>query len=515
MELTAALLAGLAEEADSALSGRELRTVVDAPGGGHLFLFGEPGGDRIVARLLVVSEPKRARAHLVPSRPPPLAPPPESAFVRDALPILRGLRLRRVAAAHADRLVHIEFEARDAPAGALPTAVVAELFGAAPNVLLVDPTGVIRALKHSRAGKRPAGVGARWIAPPALTAGTPETEAGPPLGAGDAAPQGDFARAAPLSAAVDARFHPRDLAAEREARIARVRERLGAEAKRLRTACRHLQEDVDRGAEAARARELGDCLAARFRDLAAGLASIEVEDLYRGGTVAISLDPALAPEANLQRWYRTAHRLERGAAIAGERLAAATRRLADVDAAHAALCGAADETALEAALAAAARLLPGAARPAAARREKAAPAPRESPGVRSFRLPSGLEVLVGRTNRDNDHLTTRIARGNDVWLHVQGAAGSHVVIRLPSGKTASLDDLLDAGALAIHFSKRRGLDRCEVTWTLKKHVRKSRGMAPGAVLVERHKSLLLGDAAARARRLLQSAPDDGSPPAPA
>ena len=91
------------------------------------------------------------------------------------------------------------------------------------------------------------------------------------------------------------------------------------------------------------------------------------------------------------------------------------------------------------------------------------------------------------------HAWDEIAKGNDIWMHVHGFAGSHVVIRLLRGKTASLDDLTSAAALAVHYSKRRGHGRCEVSYTPRKYVRKGRRMAPGAVTLDRFKVLTLQD----------------------
>mgnify|MGYP002148869586 FL=1 len=97
----------------------------------------------------------------------------------------------------------------------------------------------------------------------------------------------------------------------------------------------------------------------------------------------------------------------------------------------------------------------------------------------------------------------RIANGNDLWLHVGGGRpGSHVVVRLPKQKTASLETLLDAATLAVHFSKARGEPRLEVVYTLKKHVRKPKGLPAGAVVPSQTKTIVVLHDEARLRRLL-------------
>jgi predicted ribosome quality control (RQC) complex YloA/Tae2 family protein len=150
-----------------------------------------------------------------------------------------------------------------------------------------------------------------------------------------------------------------------------------------------------------------------------------------------------------------------------------------------------------------------------ARRTPAAPALKAridrdaADNVRRFTRAEGLQILVGRDNKQNDRLTLRIANGNDVWMHVGGGRhGSHVVVRLPKGRTASLETLLDAGTLAVHFSKARSERLVEVVYTQAKHVRKPKGLPAGAVVPQHTRSLRIRLEDDRLRRLLDSAGDD-------
>jgi predicted ribosome quality control (RQC) complex YloA/Tae2 family protein len=67
-----------------------------------------------------------------------------------------------------------------------------------------------------------------------------------------------------------------------------------------------------------------------------------------------------------------------------------------------------------------------------------------------------------------------------------------------------LETLLDAGTLAVHFSKARGAGRCEVTYTHAKNVRKPKGLPPGRVTVAHAKTLVVDADAARLKRLLNT-----------
>ena len=70
---------------------------------------------------------------------------------------------------------------------------------------------------------------------------------------------------------------------------------------------------------------------------------------------------------------------------------------------------------------------------------------------RSFFDRDGVEIRVGRSGKDNDDLSFRHSRGNDVWLHVRGRPGAHVVIVRP-GPAPSPELLVRAAQLALKYS---------------------------------------------------------------
>ncbi|NDG84420.1 MAG: DUF814 domain-containing protein [Proteobacteria bacterium] len=91
---------------------------------------------------------------------------------------------------------------------------------------------------------------------------------------------------------------------------------------------------------------------------------------------------------------------------------------------------------------------------------------------RKYLSKEGLTILAGRNLTENLELTFKIARGNDLWLHVKGRPGSHTVILLPPGRSASLDTLLDAAHLCILHSGGKDWGKTEVDYTFRKHVKR-------------------------------------------
>ena len=102
----------------------------------------------------------------------------------------------------------------------------------------------------------------------------------------------------------------------------------------------------------------------------------------------------------------------------------------------------------------------------------------------------GFEVLVGRGDEANDHLTFDVAEPQDLWLHVAGGtAGSHVVIRNPEGAVVPPDVVERAAAAAAWYSKARAAARVEVHVCRAGDVSKPRGAPAGMVQLARWKSI--------------------------
>jgi predicted ribosome quality control (RQC) complex YloA/Tae2 family protein len=107
-----------------------------------------------------------------------------------------------------------------------------------------------------------------------------------------------------------------------------------------------------------------------------------------------------------------------------------------------------------------------------------------------YRTSGGLEVLVGRNSKENDLLTHRIARSQDLWFHVQGFPGSHVILRYPN-KEIQFADILDAASIAAWFSKARGSTSIAVDYVMKKNVWRPKGAKSGQVYFSHQKTVIV------------------------
>ena len=98
-----------------------------------------------------------------------------------------------------------------------------------------------------------------------------------------------------------------------------------------------------------------------------------------------------------------------------------------------------------------------------------------------YRSTQGFEILVGRSNLQNDMLTTKTARKGDMWLHVQKLHGSHVIIRC-EGAEPDEQTLREAASLAALHSQASNGGKVPVDYTRVKYVKKPAGALPGMVV---------------------------------
>lgn len=99
----------------------------------------------------------------------------------------------------------------------------------------------------------------------------------------------------------------------------------------------------------------------------------------------------------------------------------------------------------------------------------------------------GYEIYVGRNNRQNDIVTTKMGKSYDVWLHVKNMPGSHVLIK--NKGTDVPDSVIEkAAGLAAYYSGARESAMVQVDYTNIKNVKKPSGSMPGKVIYERYKT---------------------------
>jgi predicted ribosome quality control (RQC) complex YloA/Tae2 family protein len=256
---------------------------------------------------------------------------------------------------------------------------------------------------------------------------------------------------------------------------------------RVKGALEKLRAKEAEFADAERLREYGDIILANTGKIRTGDEWLSAENFYApapGGEfplVEIALDPRKSPGGNAEAWYGQYRKAKQGLLEVQAEIRRGEEELAALEAGLARLLAETNPLNLHKLLRAGA-FKAGNAAPAKTRRED-----EKRPGL-SFRRGDWL-IMVGRDAAENDALLRRHVRGNDLWLHARDFPGSYVFIRQRQGKSFPLEILLDAGNLALFYSKGRNNGEGDLFYTPVKYLRRAKDGPRGLVLPTQEKNL--------------------------
>jgi predicted ribosome quality control (RQC) complex YloA/Tae2 family protein len=303
----------------------------------------------------------------------------------------------------------------------------------------------------------------------------------------------------PVSRAIEERH--REQGTEREHDDARRAwtQRIRKERKKVERLLENLENDAARLELYLAGGTRAEMLKSQLHQVQRGQDRVRLMDWSTGEMFELPLDPRCSPAANLERLFQKAKKAGRGLAFVRERMAATRRHLEALDASLLRGEDAEDPETDTARLdpKCSDEPLKQATHPARKHR-----VPEIEKIARRYRAEDGTEIWVGRTARDNDQLTSRLARGHELWLHASGLSGAHVLVRSAPGKTIAPETLLDAASLAVYHSKGRMRVSAEVLVTEVRNVRKQKGAPKGQVSLTRFRALEVDRDEARLNRLL-------------
>lgn len=116
----------------------------------------------------------------------------------------------------------------------------------------------------------------------------------------------------------------------------------------------------------------------------------------------------------------------------------------------------------------------------------------EKINFKHYLIEEKYHVFVGKDSRNNDLLTTRFAKQNDLWFHARGVSGSHVVLRIDNSKEAVPKNIIKkAASLAAFHSKAKTSKLAPVAYTFKKYVVKKKDLNPGQVYLLREEVIMV------------------------
>jgi predicted ribosome quality control (RQC) complex YloA/Tae2 family protein len=262
-------------------------------------------------------------------------------------------------------------------------------------------------------------------------------------------------------------------------------------AKALKTLHRKHKKQLQELMETDRAewyRQVADSLLADPGQAPRGSAKTLIRNVHSQQIEEISLNPKFDYRGNAELFYKKARKGSRGEEINRKKVTETEAAigehenlLQELGAAFAA----ADDQGTRACIVRIENLLGMPSAGMVHRSSKAGPTRITKVPYRHFTFDS-WEVFVGKNNTQNDELSTRFAKSQDMWLHVIGHPGSHVVIRRPKGSTAVPHEIIEkAASLAVWFSNAKHTSYAGVHVTEARFVHKRRHAPPGEVVAER------------------------------
>jgi predicted ribosome quality control (RQC) complex YloA/Tae2 family protein len=263
------------------------------------------------------------------------------------------------------------------------------------------------------------------------------------------------------------------------------------EAGRVRRKLQFQTESLDKAENAEEYRIKGELITAHLWQIQKGDREAVVVNYYdpEGGQQIIPLDEARTPAENAQAYYRRYQKARSGKVQIHEQIEKSSQELAYLEQVETTLIAATSMPDLEEI-----RRELQTEGYLGVRRERrgrqAAPKGEEKPAPPlTVRSSDGLEIWVGRNNRQNDYLTLKLASATDIWLHTKEIPGSHVILRVLPGVPVPEHAIHEAAALAAWYSRGRESASVPVDYTLRKHVRKPSGARPGMVIYDSQKTL--------------------------
>lgn len=267
---------------------------------------------------------------------------------------------------------------------------------------------------------------------------------------------------------------------------------LSAKLKKHRTLAANLRRERDGFAKSEKHQRWGELLLANLHQAVKTPAGFAVTDFYDEAQATIQIPAADKPTAQeaAEHYFKLARKAKNGMATINARLPEIEKEIGEMEGQLARLS---PITRTE-------ELKPFAmqtAAPQPARQNKSKTQPGKKPkeekltGVRRYRSGDGYEILVGRTDRDNDNLTFRVAKSADLWFHAADYPGSHALLRNPQRKEVPMNSILEAAALAAKFSQARENAKVAVNYCEKKFVTKPKGFAPGQVRLSSFKTVMV------------------------
>lgn len=302
-----------------------------------------------------------------------------------------------------------------------------------------------------------------------------------------------------LNYALDKFFSERDINARLQAKRTELLRVVNQNLSKVQKRLNEQLEVLASAEDSSRWLRYGELLTSNIHMMQEEMESVTLLDWYQEGQVyvEIPLDIALSPQRNAQRYYRKYQKAKAAAKYAASQIDGLTNEGLYLESLIYSIENAEqtdDFSDIREEMAAQGYLKP----PLQKFIKNAKNSKTKKPVSQKIVAPAepllvhskfGYDILIGRNNRQNDRLTLKIAHSEDIWFHVKGFSGSHVVVRA-GGKPVPDEVLEEAASYAAWHSKARNSAKVDIDYTKIRNVRKPAGGKPGMVIYVQYQTII-------------------------
>jgi predicted ribosome quality control (RQC) complex YloA/Tae2 family protein len=448
-------------------------------------------GLREHAYLFITVEPAAPRLYLIKRRVRDLekASVPTTQFALSLRKELARKTVTSVEKLPTDRVVTLKFDGPDDLGQQTHPTLIAQLTGRSANLFLLNDEGVITGrLKETKGVGQTVG---EKYQPPTSGATRSAAKSSRSLGLRDRES---------LSDVLDQHYSSLEESRGLESQLAAARAELQKEISRRRKLLKKLERDLEEHSGAEQHKQIGDLLLANVATAKRVGGRLKLTDYFAEGApeIEIEVDEKLTVPEEASRRFELYSRSKRARVQIANRIKQVKAELAELATQREELEAAVQQSATSISPSAKRTFESSPAlqrwdrrRPSSLKAREAGHRKERVPGARRYLSSDGYEILVGRAARDNDNLTFKIAKPNDLWLHAADYPGSHVIVRNPTRKEIPHRTLIEAAQLAAYSSQASKDPKVDVHYTERKFLSKPKGSAPGLVRMSKFKNVVV------------------------
>jgi predicted ribosome quality control (RQC) complex YloA/Tae2 family protein len=247
--------------------------------------------------------------------------------------------------------------------------------------------------------------------------------------------------------------------------------------KKIETAVKNAEKDATKADDADSLRAQAMALSERLYELGPKkvphLKKIELERMENGEKITITLDPSRSYSENAEQLFKKAKKMDRTQQEMAERSSQLNKKLVELDEILELVEKSEASEDLEKI---SSRLRAAGISPPKLKNEQNKKVkPQEPKDFLEVESSDGFLIICGRNQIENRAVTFKSSKGADIWMHLKGVPGAHVVIKALKNKTVPLSTLLEAAQLTLYYSKIRNGKKADVDYTFRKNVKPIKG----------------------------------------